>query len=123
MIMELPREVREVMVSNPAQVDAVLQTATRAYLIGKAPGEANIIFVDKDGKQVVTLEVTVERDLTAVENLLNRLLQGSRIQVQTVGDRVVLTGTVTSPLDATRASELVMSFFGGSNGGVHPSAA
>ena len=123
MIIELPREVREVMVSNPAQVDAVLQTATRAYLIGKQVGEANIIFVDKDGRQVVTLEVTVERDLTAVGNLLNRLLPGSRIQVQTVGNRVVLTGTVTSPLDATRASEIVMSFLGESNGGGNTAAA
>ena len=65
MIVELPREVREVMVSNPEQIDAVLQTSTRAYLIGKAAGEANIIFIDKDGKQVATLEVTVERDLVA----------------------------------------------------------
>ena len=53
MIVELPREVREVMVSNPEQIDAVLQTSTRAYLIGKAAGEANIIFIDKDGRQVV----------------------------------------------------------------------
>ena len=32
MIVELPREVREVVVSNPDQMDAVLQTSTRAYL-------------------------------------------------------------------------------------------
>lgn len=123
MIVELPREVREVMVSNPSQIDAVLQSATRAYLIGKATGEANILFIDKDGKQVVALEVTVERDLTAVGDLLNRLLAGSRIQVQTVGDRVVLTGTVTSPIDSTRASEIVMSFLGESSAGNSSNAA
>ena len=77
MIVELPREVREVMVSNPEQIDAVLQTSTRAYLIGKAAGEANIIFIDKDGRQVVALEVTVERDLSAaLSDLLNRLHSG-----------------------------------------------
>jgi pilus assembly protein CpaC len=117
MIVELPREVREVMVSNPAQIDAVLQTSTRAYLIGKATGEANILFMDKDGRQVVALEVTIERDLSAVSGLLNRLLPGSRIQVQTVGDKVVLTGTVTSPIDATRATEIVMSFLSTSGSG------
>ena len=36
MIVELPRPVREVMVSNPDQIDAVMQSATRAYLIGIA---------------------------------------------------------------------------------------
>jgi pilus assembly protein CpaC len=123
MIIELPREVREVMVSNPAQIDAVLQTSTRAYLIGKATGEANILFIDKDGRQVVALEVVIERDLSAVSDLLNGLLSGSRIQVQTVGDRVVLTGTVTSPIDATRATEIVMSFLGESSAGNSSTAA
>lgn len=112
MIVELPHEVRDVMVSNPEKIDAVLQTSTRAYLIGRQAGEANILFIDKDGKQVATLEVTIERDLTALGNLLNRLLPASHIQIQTVGDRVVLTGTVTSPIDSTRASEIVMSFLG-----------
>ncbi len=118
MIIELPRDVRDVMVSNPAQIEAVLQSSRRAYLIGKKPGEANILFTDKDGNQVATLEVSIERDLTALGDLLNRLLPNSHIAIQTVGERVVLTGTVTSPLDSTRASEIVRSFLGtGSSGG------
>jgi pilus assembly protein CpaC len=110
MIVELPREVREVMVSNPGQIEAVLQTSTRAYLIGKAPGEANILFTDNDGRQVVVLEVTIERDLAAVGQLLNTLLHGSRIQVQTVGTGVVLSGSVTAPVDAARACKIVNSY-------------
>ena len=77
MIIELPRDVRDVMVSNPEQIDAVLQSSRRAYLIGKKAGEANILFTDKDGNQVATLEVTIERDLTALGDLLNRLLPNS----------------------------------------------
>jgi pilus assembly protein CpaC len=115
MFVELPREVRDVMVSNPKKLEAVLQTSTRAYLIGAETGEANIFFNDKDGNQILTLEVTVERDLAALGTLLNQLLSNSHIQVQTVGERVVLTGTVTSPLDATRASEIVLSFLGDSS--------
>ena len=106
MIVELPREVREVMVSNPDKMEAVLQTSTRAYLIGKAPGEANIIFIDKDGRQVVTLEITVERDLSALAGLLNRLIRGANIHVETVSGSVVLTGTVQNAIDATRAGEI-----------------
>ena len=112
MIVELPREMREVMVSNPKKLDAVLQTSTRAYLIGTDLGEASIFFADKDGHQIVTLEVTVERDLSGLSDLLNRLLPNSKIQVQGIGERVVLTGTVTTPLDSTRASEIVASFLG-----------
>ncbi len=123
MIIELPRPVRDVMVSNPDQIDAVLQSSTRAYLIGKKVGEANILFTDKDGNQVATLEVTIERDLSALGDLLNRLLPNSHIAIQTVGERVVLTGTVTSPLDSTRASEIVRSFLGESSSGGGTSSA
>ena len=113
MIVELPRAVRDVMVSNPEQIDAVMQTSTRAYLIGKRLGEANVFFTDKDGKQIVTLEVTIERDLVGAwrpsQSAHSRLqYQGSR----RVGDRVVLTGTVDVPIDATRACEIADSFLG-----------
>ena len=112
MIIELPREVREVMVSNPDKMEAVLQTSTRAYLIGKAPGEANIIFIDKDGRQVVTLEITVERDLSALAGLLNRLIRGANIRVETVSGSVVLSGTVQNAIDATRAGEIATQVIG-----------
>jgi pilus assembly protein CpaC len=112
MIIELPREVREVMVSNPDKMEAVLQTSTRAYLIGKAPGEANIIFIDKDGRQVVTLEITVERDLSALAGLLNRLIRGANIRVETISGSVVLSGTVQNAIDATRAGEIATQVIG-----------
>lgn len=123
MIVELPREVREVMVSNPEQVDAVMQSSTRAYLIGKKIGEANILFIDGDGNQVAVLEVTIERDLGALQNLIARLIPGSRVRIETVGMNVVLTGSVPTPIDATRASEIVNSFLGESDSGGSTSAA
>ena len=112
MIIELPREVREVMISNPDKMEAVLQTSTRAYLIGKAPGEANIIFIDKGGRQVVTLEITVERDLSALAGLLNRLIRGANIHVETVSGSVILTGTVQNAIDATRAGQIATQVIG-----------
>jgi len=124
MIVELPRDVREVMVSNPEQIDAVMQSSTRAYLIGKQLGEANILFIDQNGNQVAVLEVTIERDLSALQNLIARLIPGSRVSIETVGENVVLTGSVPTPIDATRASEIVNSFLGeGDDGGTNAAAA
>ena len=110
MIVELPREVREVVVSNPEQIDAVLQTSTRAYLIGKKTGEANVIFVDKDGRQVVTLEVTTEHDFSALTEFFGRVIPGSRVKVDSLNGYVVLTGTVQNPIDAARAAEIAKAF-------------
>jgi pilus assembly protein CpaC len=112
MIVELPREAREVMVPNPDKIDAILQTSTRAYLIGKAAGEANVLFLDKDGRQVASLDITIARDLSGLSLLLTRLLPGSNITVETVGERTVLTGNVTNPVDAPRACEIVTSYLG-----------
>ncbi len=111
-IVELPRDVSEVMVSNPKQIDAVLQTSRRAFLIGVAPGEANIFFIDTNGQQMVTLEVTVERDLAGLRDLLNRVIPGARINVETVSGSVLLTGTVPSAIDATRAGEIASQIIG-----------
>lgn len=124
MLVDLPRDVREVMVSNPSQVEAVMKSSTSAYLIGKEPGEANILFIDQHGKQVATLEVTIERDLSALQNLISRLIPGSRVAVETIGDNVVLTGRVRTPIDATRASEIVEGFLGsGDSSGTNTAAA
>ena len=112
MIIELPREVRDVMVSNPEKIDAVMQSSTRAYLIGKDTGEANVIFLDKDSNQVATLEVSVARDLSQLDDLLARLIPGSKIHIDAIGERTVLTGTVPNPIDASRACEIVTAFLG-----------
>ena len=76
MIVELPRPVRDVIVSNPDQIDAVMQSQTRAYLIGKKSGEANILFVDAMAIKLPRFEVTIERDLSALQGLIARLVPG-----------------------------------------------
>jgi pilus assembly protein CpaC len=110
MIVELPRDVREVMVSNPDQVEAVLQTSRRAYLIGRAAGEANIIFTDKDGRRVAILEVTIDRDFTALGAFIDRVIPNANVKVDSLNGYVVLTGTVQNPIDATRAGEIARAF-------------
>jgi pilus assembly protein CpaC len=50
--------------------------------------------------------VTVARDLTPLADALARLLPGSRIRVEALGDSVVLTGSVIDPIDANRAADI-----------------
>ena len=110
MVVELPREVRDVLVSNPKLLDAVVHTANRVYLIAMLPGEANAFFFDKNGEQILTLEVTISRDLTALKKMMNRLIPGAKINLENVNDNIVLTGNVRTPADASRASDLAARF-------------
>lgn len=110
MIVDLPREAREVMVSNPNQIEAVLQTATRAYIIGKKAGEANVLFLDTDGRQVVALEITVERDFSALGEFISQVIPGAVVQIHSLNGNIVLTGSVQNAIDATRAGEIAKTF-------------
>lgn len=111
-VVELPREVRDVHVSNPKKMDAVVQSGTRVYLIGMEVGQANVFFFDKEGRQFLVLEASIERDMTPIVEMLERLLPGSRINLEAVNDNVVITGRVRNAADAARASDVVGRFLG-----------
>ncbi len=109
-LVEFPRPVRDVMVSNPQVVDAVVLSANRVFLLARRIGEANSFFFDLDGDQFATLEIFVERDTAGLQDMLERLIPGSRIKVEMLGQSVVLTGSVRNPSDATRASTIASQF-------------
>lgn len=110
MLIELPVDVGDVLVSNPDIVDAVVQTPRRIYLIAKDAGEANAFFMGPGGTKVLLLELTVTRDLAALGDMLNKLIPGSKITVNSVGNNIALTGSVITPTDANRAADLASRF-------------
>lgn len=110
MLIEIPRSLRDVVVSNPEIVDAVVQSSNRVYLIAKKQGQANAFFFDSNGNRVMTLEITVERDTTVLSKLLGRLIPGSDIDVEILNQTIVLTGVVRTPADASMASKLASRF-------------
>src|SRR6185312_12876174 len=61
-LLEFPHAVRDVMVSNPAAVDAVVLSSNRVFLLARQIGEANAFFFDTSGGQFATMEVYVERE-------------------------------------------------------------
>lgn len=106
MLIDLPIDLENVLVSNPEIVNAVVKSQRQIYLLGKDPGEANAFFMGPNGQKILLLEVVVTRDLAALNETLHRLLPGSKITVDTMGDNIVLSGSVMTPVDANRAAEL-----------------
>ncbi|MCB1489878.1 MAG: type II and III secretion system protein family protein [Bauldia sp.] len=116
LVVDLPRDARDVLISNPAIADAVMRTPRRMYLTGIAVGQASIIVFDRAGQQIVTLDLEVERDNTALEQMLNRLVPGSNIKTEIVSDNVILSGTVRTAADARKAQDIANIF---ANGGAN----
>jgi pilus assembly protein CpaC len=103
-------------------VDAVVQSSNRVFLIAKRVGQTNAFFFDTQGKQVLTLEVSVGADLSSLDDLIRRFVPGSSVKSEMAGNAIVLTGVVRTPIDSTRAGDLAFQF-ARANQGVISSAA
>jgi pilus assembly protein CpaC len=111
MVVDLPRDVKDVLVADPKIANAVVRSAQRAYIIGGAVGQTNVVFFDADGQQVASYDIAVKRDLNGVRAALQQSLPG--IQIEGVGDSVLLTGSVSSPVEAQQAGEIAARLVGG----------
>jgi pilus assembly protein CpaC len=113
LIIDLPRDARDILVSNPVIADAVIRTPRRIYVTGVQVGQSNVIIFDRAGAQIVSLELEVERDSTTLSRMIARLIPDSRVQVEIVSDNIVLTGTVKNAADSRRAQDLATVFGNG----------
>ena len=112
-VIDLPRDVKDVLVADPKIANAVVRSAQRAYIIGAAVGQTNIVFFDSAGQQIAAYDIAVKRDLNGVRAALKQILPNSTIQIDGLGDGVVLSGTAASPIEAQQAGELAAKLAGG----------
>ena len=113
MIVDLPRDVKDVLVADPKIANAVVRSAQRAYIIGAAVGQTNIVFFDSTGAQIAAYDIAVKRDLNGVRAALKQSLPNSDVQIDGVGDGVVLSGTAASPIEAQQAADIAARLVGG----------
>jgi pilus assembly protein CpaC len=117
MVIRLPTASRDVLLGNPAIVDAVVRTQNTAYLFAKSVGQTNAFFFDGNGRQILSLDIEVALDGKALQRLIDRAIPMSRITVDTVNSNVILSGTAANGAEARRAVDLAAAFVGGSAGG------
>jgi pilus assembly protein CpaC len=112
-VVDFPRDVKDVLVADPKIANAVVHSAQRAYIIGAAVGQTNVVFFASDGQQVATYDIAVKRDLNGVRAALRQSLPG--VQIEGVGDGVILTGSVASPVEAQQAGDIAARLVGGAD--------
>ena len=120
MIVDLPTNVGEVVVSQPTVATAVMRSKTRAIIQGAAGGDTNIFFLDGAGNNIAVLDIKVVQPRSDVGNALEaaiaRNIPGSHITVESVllgnSNRVVLSGTALSADDVGKAVAIATQFAG-----------
>src|SRR4051812_14430245 len=57
MIVDLPRDIKDVLVADPKIANAVIRSPQRAYIIGETVGQTNVVFFDAQGQQVAAYDL------------------------------------------------------------------
>jgi pilus assembly protein CpaC len=114
-IIDLPRDVKDVLVADPKIANAVIRSPQRAYIIGSGVGQTNVVFFDADGQQIAAYDIAIKRDLNGVRAALKQMLPAAAIQAEGIGDSVMLTGSVATPIEAQQAGDVVARLVGGAD--------
>jgi pilus assembly protein CpaC len=105
-VVDMPRDIKDVLVADPKIANAVIRSSRRAYIIGAAVGQTNIYFFDAEGRQITGLDIAVTRDLNGLRAALKQALPGLDIHVEGIGEGLVLTGNVATPIEAHQAFDI-----------------
>src|SRR5215813_13512544 len=105
-IIDLPADIKDVLVADPKIANAVVRSARRAYLIGVAIGQTSIFFFDAQGRQLAGFDVAVTRDLNGVRAALRQMFPNADLRIEGVGDGVMLSGSLPSPVEAQQAFDV-----------------
>src|SRR3954468_5015906 len=71
-VIDLPRDIKDVLVADPTIANAVIRSTQRAYIIGAKVGSTNIVFFDSAGQQIAAYDITVKRDLNGIRAALKQ---------------------------------------------------
>jgi pilus assembly protein CpaC len=111
-VIDLPRDIKDVLVADPKIANAVVRSAQRAYIIGAAIGQTNIVFFDSAGQQIAAYDIAVKRDLNGIRAAMRQILPNADIQIEGVNDGVMLSGSVSSPIEVQQAGDLAARLVG-----------
>jgi pilus assembly protein CpaC len=115
-IIDLPRDAKEVFVANPKVANAVVRSTRKLFIIGQENGVTSIFVFDAEGRQIASLEVTIGRDLGILKQTLRNALPNANLDIKPAGDSILLTGTVASASEAQQAVDVANAFVGASSG-------
>jgi pilus assembly protein CpaC len=118
-VVDLPRDAKDVLVADPKIANAVVRTSRRAYLIGVAVGQTNVFFFDASGAQIIGFDIAVTRDLNGIRAAIKRMFPESDIKVEGIGDGIVLSGSAANQMEAQQAYDLAARLAGDANKAVN----
>src|SRR5579864_4316499 len=95
MVLDVGTTITRVSLTSADIADALVTAPTQLLINGKTPGTISMFVWDKVGT-LKRYEVSVRRDLAQLSEQMRQLFPGEKIDVQSNGKNVVLSGSVTN---------------------------
>jgi len=111
-VIDLPLDIKDVLVADPAIANAVVRSSRRAYIIGVKVGQTNVYFFDTNGVQISGLDIAVTRDLNGLRATLKQALPNTDLHVEGIGEGIVLSGNAATPLESQTAFDIAARLVG-----------
>ncbi len=102
--------IASVFVADPEIADVRVRSEHEVYVYGRALGTTTVFILDSNGRTLVAREVVISHDVKGLEQALERNLPNAQISVSTVGDRLLVSGTVEDPGKAKLLQDLALGF-------------
>ena len=112
-VVDFPRDIKDVLVADPKTANAVIRSSRRAYIIANATGGTNVVFFDAHGIQMARFDIAVAPDVDVIRTAIRKLIPGADVNVEAIGDGIMLTGTVSSQAEAQQACDIASHFVAG----------
>lgn len=102
-----------VFIADPRIADVQVKSPTLVYVFGKQAGQTTMFAVDSGDRILANLRISVSHNLSQLRTAMDAMFPGSFIEATSVGDAVMLSGTVGSGQIAEDARALAARFAGG----------
>jgi pilus assembly protein CpaC len=109
LVLRTDRPIKRVSLPKPEIADALVTSPNEVLVHGKAPGTISLLIWGDTGK-IRTYDISVRRDLVALEQQMRDLFPGEPIAISSNGSDVVLSGIVSSKYVVERASSVAAGY-------------
>jgi len=112
-MLEFDADIDDVIIANDKIANVVARDRRRVAVMGVSPGESNIVFLDRSGRKIKTLEISVTDGVAGMDQLrglIKRHIPGSKVQVESVNGRIILAGSVPNLSGSDRVLQLARTY-------------
>jgi pilus assembly protein CpaC len=104
-MIEFDTDIDDIIIANPAIANITARDRRRVAVMGVSAGESNIVFLDRAGRKMKVLEVSVTDGVAGMDQLrglIKKYVPKSKVQVEAVNGRIILAGKVPNIAAADR---------------------